>query len=123
MSVTLSKEQVTRLGEDQLEAYARIHLDSERSRRHLCDQASGRGRNPWVPAIALVAGTIAVICFPSMLRHPFNLAFIVIALLFHFHARTNRRIDALVSLLEIDRITTNQEAEQDAPSDGDKHPV
>jgi hypothetical protein len=118
MTVRLSKEQATRLDEDQLEAFARIHLDSERCRRQLCDQASGRGRNPWVAAIALVAGTIAVIYFPSILRDPLNLAFIVIALLFHFHTRTNRRIDALVSLLEIDRITTKQEAEQDGSGNG-----
>jgi hypothetical protein len=112
MLVTLSKEQLAHLDEDQLAAYARIHLDSGRSRRHLCDLASGRSRNHWVPAIAFVVGTIAVVWFPSILRDPFNLTFIVIALLFYFHTRTNRRIDALVSLLETDRITTKQEAEQ-----------
>jgi hypothetical protein len=39
-------------------------------------------------------------------------------LLFGFHWRTNRRIDALVRLLKVDRVAENQSAEQDGTSNG-----
>ncbi len=73
-----------------------------------------------MPALALAAGTVALIWFPSVLRDPFNLAFIAITVLVCLHTRTNRRIDALVRLLNIDRIQTKKEAEQGADSDAEE---
>ena len=116
MALNLSEEDVARLSEDQLDAYARVHLDSERTRRELCDQASGRNHSLVLPIVASVLGVAAVVWFPSILRDPITLVFIALALLFGFHWSTNRRIDALVRLLKVDRVADNQSAEQGAPS-------
>jgi hypothetical protein len=113
MPLNLTTEEVARLSEEQLEAYARVHLHSERTRRELCDQASGRNRSIVVPIVASLFGVVTVVWFPSILRDPITLVFVAIALLFRFHLSTNRRIDALVRLLNIDRVTENQMAEQE----------
>jgi hypothetical protein len=106
-----------------LDAYARVHLDSERTRRELCDKASGRNRSLLLPIVAGVLGTVAVIWFPRIFLDPVTLIVLALALLFGFHRSTNRRIDALVRLLNLDRMAENQSAEQVAPSNGDKPPV
>jgi hypothetical protein len=118
MPLNLSKDEVARLSEEQLDAYARVHLDSERTRRELCDKASGRNRSLLLAIVAGVLGTVAVIWFPGIF-----LDVLTLALLFGFHRSTNRRIDALVRLLNLDRMAENQSAEQVAPSNGDKPPV
>lgn len=119
MPLNLSKEEVARLSEEQLEAYARIHLDSERTRRELCDQASGRNRSLVLPIVACVLGIVAVVWFPGVLRDPTILIVLALALLFGFHWSTNRRIDALVRLLKLDRVAEEQSAKQ--ASDEDPH--
>ena len=119
MPVSLTKEQVAQLDEDQLEAYARVHLDSERTRRELCDLASGRNRNLWVPAILMVVGSVILFWFSDILSDPFNLIILLFTLLIILHTRTNRRIDAIFTLLELARIPNNGEAEQAAAPDGD----
>ena len=118
MPLNLSKEEVARLSEEQLDAYARVHLDSERTRRELCDQACGRNRSLVLPIVASVLGCAAVVWFPSILRDPITLVVLALALLFGFHWSTNRRIDALVRLLKVDRVAENQSAEQVGSSNG-----
>ena len=104
MPLNLSNEEVARLSQEELEAYARVHLDAVRTRRGLLDRASGRSRSIVVPIIACVLGVVAVVWFPSILLGPNTLIVTAIALSFGFHIRTNRRIDALVSLLDLDRV-------------------
>lgn len=104
MPLNLTAEEVARLSGDQLDAYARVHLDSQRARRKLCDQANGRNRSVVFPIVAGVVGVGAVILFPRLMLQPITFTVLAIALLFRFHIRTNRRIDALVRLLDIDRV-------------------
>lgn len=118
MPLNLSKEDVARLSEEQLDAYARVHLNSERARHELCDLACGRNRSLVLPIVASVLGVAAVVWFPSIIRDPINLIVLALALLFGFHWSTNRRIDALVRLLKVDRVAENQAAEQDGTSNG-----
>jgi len=112
MPLNLSKEDVARLSEEQLDAYARVYLDSERTRRELLDRACGRNRSFVVPCVACVLGAAAAVWFPSILRDPINLVALAIVSLFAFHRSTNRRIDALVRLLDLDRVAEEQTAEQ-----------
>ena len=111
MPLNLSKEEVAKLSEEQLNAYARVHLDSERTRRELCDKASGRNRSLVWPILAGIFSLVAVVWFPNILRDPVTLIVLAVALLFGSNWSTNRRIDALVRLLDIDRLAENQSAE------------
>lgn len=118
MPINFSKEEVATLSDEQLDAYARVHLESERARRELCDMASGRNRSLVLPVLAGVAGLVVVVWFPGILRDSAALIVLAITLLFGSHWRTNRRMDALVRLLDIDHLERNPSAENDAPSNG-----
>ncbi|MES2660679.1 MAG: hypothetical protein V4689_18785 [Verrucomicrobiota bacterium] len=122
MPLNLTKEEVARLSDEQLDAYARVHLDSERTRRDLCDLASGRKRSIVVPIVASVLGIAGVIWFPKFALNPITLIVIPFALLFRFHMETNRRIDALVRLLNLERVAEKHPAGQAEPPDGDPPP-
>lgn len=104
MPLNLSKEEVATLSQEQLEAYARIHLDSERTRRDLCDRAMGRHRSFWLPLCITVLLVGAAFWFPSLFLNHLTLIGLMFALLFHFQWRTNRRLDAMVRLLDIERM-------------------
>jgi Na+/H+ antiporter NhaD/arsenite permease-like protein len=104
MPLNLSKEEVATLSQEQLEAHARIHLDSERTRRDLCDRAIGRHRSFWLPLCITVLLVGALFWFPSLFLNPLTLIGLIFALLFCFQWQTNRRLNALVRLLDIERI-------------------
>ena len=113
MPLNLSKEEVATLSQEQLEAYARIHLDSERTRRDLCDRALGRNRSFWLPLCITVLLVGALFWFPMLFLNPLALIGLMFALLFHVHWQTNRRLDALVRLLDIERMPEQHPAEPD----------
>ena len=113
MPLNLSKEEVAKLTSDQREAYARVHLDAVRTRRELCDRASGRNQS-WVwHAIFLVLGAAGVVILPGLFLNLITVFGVAITLLFVFHWHTNRRIDALVSLLNLDREAENRPSSPD----------
>lgn len=105
MPSNLSKEEVANLSEEQLRTYAKAHLDSQRARRELCDIVRGHNRSLILPILIGTIAIVALIWFPSVL------VYLVIALPFALHWTTNRRIDALVRLLDIDRMEENESAD------------
>ena len=118
MPLNLSKEEVASLSQEQLEAYARIHLDSERTRRDLCDRALGRHRSLWLPlSITVLLGGL-LLWFPSLFLNPLTLIGLMFALLFYFQWQTSRRLDALVRLLDIGRMPEKHPAEPTVDAKG-----
>jgi len=97
-----TSEQIRRLTDEQQEALAKVELRLARKRQQLSEQARS------YPGFFLVPSILALIVFCVFVftpAHPKLLAFCVLALfaLVQFHATSvNRRMNALVKLLDAD---------------------
>jgi hypothetical protein len=125
-----SQNEVERLTDQELDAYARVVADESRYRRTRLDRAKNyRGRQIIPVVVALLAIGIGPLSYKFGWGAIF--AFFAAVVLMQWHsAGLNKRIDSLIDLLELNSIkdrtrtlakdTTelrnlNQQAEQDAP--------
>ena len=138
MATHLSQEAVGRLTNQELETYVKVVLDESLFRRIKLDRAKNYRGRQIIPGVIFFAGAGASY-LSSMLGWEVLIAFFAAVALLQWHmAGVNKRIDALIDLLDLDSImnpskgrpsdmphsrNSNQETEQDAPSDGDAHPV
>ncbi len=126
MAMQLTKEQVSRLSDQELDAYARVVLDESRSRRSVLSRARNYHGRQIIPTVILMVGVAGSWILSKVGWEPL-IAFFASAALLQWHsAGINRRIDSLLDLIERDPIDgsegqhtrtvhqdKNQEAEQD----------
>jgi hypothetical protein len=126
ITTQLTREQVARLSDQELDAYARVVLDESRSRRSVLARARNYHGRQIIPTVILMVGVASSWIFSKVGWEPL-IAFFASAALLQWHsAGINRRIDSLLDLIERDSIAgsevhhtrtvhqdKNQEAEQD----------
>lgn len=111
---TLTKEQIEKLTPEQQEAVATVELSRARERQRLREQARSYLGRRWFPPLMWVG-----ICALLLLRGGSQavLAMLLVALtvvIIQFHANgLNRRLDALMELLELDRIDDSKPGRPD----------
>ena len=104
MPLNLTKEEVANLTTEQQETLARVALDDARRSRAMLARARGRFGFSWIPTVLVIAVAGLVIWMPDL---PTVMPYMLLALavLVQFHASVlNRRIDALIETLELDKV-------------------
>jgi hypothetical protein len=105
MAIQMSQEEVRRLTDQKLDAFVRVVLDDSRSRRALLDRAKNYRGRQIIPVAIMFSAAGASYLFLK-LGWESIIVFIVAMTLMQWHtAGVNRRIDALIELLELDSIT------------------
>lgn len=100
MAIQLTKEQVARLSDQELDAYARVVLDESRSRRSVLAKARHYHGRQMIPALILMVGVAGSWILSKLGWEPL-IAFLASAALLQWHsAGINRRIDSLLELIE-----------------------
>lgn len=102
---TLTKDQIQRLTPEQQETLAAIEVQRTNKREQLSEQARRYPGQQWLLALVL-AILLLLPVFTSERFLPFRVIFLAVGLWFliQFHAAgVNRRLDALVELMEADR--------------------
>ena len=111
----LTKEQIANLPHEQQEIVARLVLDESRNRRSILAKARGYWGMNLVP-ITLWIGATLIWMWKHDLTTVLPIYLLGILILVQFHvAGINRRIDAIVSLMNLDypESDTNEQGEQD----------
>jgi len=102
MKIELTKEQVARLSNQELDAYARVVLDESRSRRAVLAKARNYHGRQIIPTVILMVGVTGPWILSNVGWEPL-IAFFASAALLQWHsAGINRRIDSLLDLVERD---------------------
>lgn len=106
MAMQLTREEAGNLTDQELDAYAKLILDESRSRRTKLDRAMNYRGRQIIPVVIAFAATGASY-FYTQLGWQVILVFFAVVALLHWHtAGINKRIDALLELLELDSITS-----------------
>lgn len=102
MTPMLARDEIQNLPQEQQEAFARLLLQRAESRQQLLKRARlGRGTNVLGGLLMGLGGGLAILSTSMPRALPF--AIIAVTALVAFHAAAlNRRIDALMDLLETD---------------------
>ena len=116
MAFRLSKEEVSKLSEEQRASYARLVLNEAKYERALLAQAK-KYQGKWIiPFILLVLNVVFLFVTPVGAWVPFAL-FIISSIAIQWHASgANRRIDAVIQLLNLDGVSGSAEI---SPPQGD----
>jgi hypothetical protein len=105
MSIHLSQEAVGRLSDQELDTYVKVVLDESFSRRAKLDRAKNYRGRQIIPGVICLVGAGASY-LSSMLGWEVLIVFFAVVALQQWHmAGVNKRIDALIDLLELDSIT------------------
>jgi hypothetical protein len=105
MSIHLSQEIVGKLSDQELDTYVKVVLDESRSRRRKLGRAKNYRGRQIIPSVICLVGAGAS-HLSSMLGWEFLIVFFAAVALQQWHmAGVNKRIDALIDLLEFDPIT------------------
>ncbi len=116
----LTKDQIAKLPSEQQEMIARVVLDESRNRRSTLARAKGYWGMRLVPILLWTCATLV-----WMWRRDLGLALPIFSLglliLIQFHVSgINRRIDAVLSLMDLDRPASGmKQAEQGGECDGE----
>ena len=95
--MNLSKQQIAELTDEQMDAYAKACNDIERRKRRLVEDAKGFNRPIFLYVLLILS--IAGLLFSGA----WPLAIGVMLVVGYVQESTNRRINALIELLEIDK--------------------
>ena len=119
----LTKDQIAKLPKEQQEAVARLVLDESRQRRSILAKAKGYWGRRLVPILLWISASIVWILTQNLIV-ALLLFTLGVWILVQFHAAgLNRRMDALLLLMDLNRPSKgNGRAEQASLSDGDKPP-
>jgi hypothetical protein len=109
---TLTKDQIRRLTPEQQDTLAAIEVQRAKKREQLSEQARRYRGQQWLPALGLVVlFLLPVFTFERFL--PWSVIILLACLwgLIQFHAAgVNRRLDALVELMEADKKKEDDDA-------------
>lgn len=102
MAIQLTKEQVARLSDQELDTYARVVLDESRSRSAVLARARNYRGRQIVPTLILMVGVGGSWILSKVGWEPL-IAFFASAALLQWHsAGINRRIDSLLDLIDLE---------------------
>ncbi len=116
----LSREQVAQLSDQELDVYARVVLNESHSRRAKLKRAKDyRGRQV-IPAMIPLVAMCGSWLFPKLGWEVLVVFFVGAALMQWHAAGLNRRIDALLDLLNVES-TIDHDSPEHAPSERRNH--
>jgi hypothetical protein len=111
--MNITKDQIRQLTPEQQETLASIEVQRVKKREQLLRQARHYRGQQWLPALALIP-LYFIPTFTSQKWPPSNIALILSLILWsliQFHAAgVNRRLDALMELLESDKNKDDHDA-------------